>query len=294
MDDCRHVIEKYANSLPFDCPFSFRKNSTIGVGGEAKIAFYPRTIEEMTSLLGALDRDGVSYAVLGALSNVLPKDGKSDQVIISTKKLSSVIFGEEIFALAGTSTPCFLKECKAYGFTGGEFLTGIPCTLGGAIYMNAGVQGAYMDSIVSDVLVYKDGKTSIYSKADCDFSYKHSVFMHEKSVIVGATFVLKKASDTIVEERIAYYKGRRKARPKGRSMGCVFKNPQGKIAGKLIEECALKGRRIGGAYVSEKHANFILSDGDKAQDVKQLIQEIKSVVFTRTGVLLEEEIRYLD
>lgn len=118
--------------------------------------------------------------------------------------------------------------------------------------------------------------------------------MQDGSVIVGAHFALNQASLDEIEEREEYYKERRKHLPKGRSMGCVFKNPEGLSAGELIEKSGLKGLRLGGAYVSEEHANFIINGGGAtASDVKKLIQLIKNAVHAQYGVRLEEEIRYL-
>lgn len=295
MDGYRHFYQKYLHLAPFESPFSYRKHSTIGVGGEAKIAFFPRTIDEAVALFSALDADGQQYVVLGCLSNVLPRDGLSDKIVVCTKQLTGVSFEKDsAFALAGTTTGGFLKACKEQGVCGAEFLVGIPCTIGGAVYMNAGAADVYMESIVKKVLVYADGKTIWRQKDDCGYAYKHSAFMDGKTVILGICLEVSSASREEIEERTAYFRDKRKSLPKGRSMGCVFKNPAGGFAGKLIEEAGLKGKRIGGAYVSDKHANFILADGINACDVKTLIEEIKRTVYVKTGVKLEEEIRYLD
>lgn len=290
MDDWRHFYEKYLSLSPFESPFSFRKHSTIGCGGEARIAFFPRTVEEAVSLLSALDDDGIDYIVLGCLSNVLPKDGISDKVVVCTKKLS----GFDGDVLAGTTVGAFLKVCKAKGLSGGEFLVGIPCTMGGAAYMNAGVAGAYFSDIVRGLTVYKDGKLHRYTKDDCRYAYKHSIFMEEGGVILSLALNLRPASIEEIEKETARYLSRRKHLPKGRSMGCVFKNPDGRFAGELIEEAGLKGLREGDAFVSDVHANFVINEGNRAEDVRTLIKKVKAQVLQKTGVELEEEIKYLD
>ena len=291
MDSCRHFYEKYLQLAPFESPFSFRKHSTIGCGGEARIAFYPRTLDEAVSLLKTLDEDGQKYVVLGALSNVLPPDGLSDTIVVSTKRLMGL--QEDNFVLAGTTVGAFLKSCKALRKSGAEFLVGIPCTLGGAVYMNAGAAGVYIEDVVKKVLVYKEGEVKVYQKCDCHYAYKQSVFMQDGGVILGAWLDLQSAELEEIEARLAFFREKRKDLPKGRSMGCIFKNPFGLYAGRLIEEAGLKGKRIGGAYVSCSHANFILNDGGSSQDVKDLIELIKATVFARFKIKLEEEIRYL-
>ena len=291
MEDYRHFYQKYLQLAPYESPFSYRKHSTIGCGGEAKIAFYPRTIDEAVSLLRELEKDKQKYVVLGALSNVLPPDGLSDTIVVSTKRL--VGLEEDNFFLAGKTVGSFLKSCKVMGKSGAEFLVGIPCTLGGAVYMNAGAAGVYIDTIFQKALVYKDGKLHVYEKTDCHYAYKQSVFMQDGGVILGVWLDLKPAKQEEIDDRLAFFREKRKDLPKGRSMGCVFKNPFGFYAGRLIEEAGLKGKRIGGAYVSYSHANFILNDEGSSQDVKDLIKLIKAAVYERFKIKLEEEIRYL-
>ncbi|MBR2023164.1 MAG: UDP-N-acetylmuramate dehydrogenase, partial [Clostridia bacterium] len=200
-----------------------------------------------------------------------------------------------IFAQAGVSSAKLLRFCEHVCKTGAEFLEGIPCTIGGALYMNAGVAGAYIGDIVRFVKVYYRGKVSILSVEDCKYAYKSSVFMQDDFLILGAKLSLLDATKTEILEKKATYKARRAHLPKGKSMGCVFKNPQGISAGKWIEGAGLKGLRIGGAKISEEHANFIINENNATTaDVKQLISVIKNAVRIQYGVELQEEIRYLD
>ena len=274
--------------------FDFSKKSSIGLGGRAEICFSPQSLTELSALLGMLERDKISYYVLGNLTNVLPSDAGTRRAIVRLNNLREIIFSERVFAYAGVQASAFVNACRKSGLSGAEFLCGIPCTLGGALFMNAGAGGRYIDSIVDSVLVYRQGGLTLYSKKDCQYAYKSSVFMQDGSVIVGAHFALNQASLDEIEEREEYYKERRKHLPKGRSMGCVFKNPEGLSAGELIEKSGLKGLRLCGAYVSEEHANFIINGGGAtASDVKKLIQLIKNAVRAQYGVRLEEEIRYL-
>ena len=276
-------------------PFDFKKNSAIGCGGEAAIAFYPESVEEVAALIEKLNKDGIKYHVLGNLSNVLPPDGFLPFAVIHTKKLVGMAFGETVFAYAGTTSGALLRACRREKRGGAEFLSGIPCTIGGALYMNAGADGKYVAEIVENVLVLREGKKRILSLEECQYSYKKSLFMENEDVILGASLRLERTTEEDIAKREAYYQKRRLHLPKGKSMGCVFKNPQGSFAGALIEGCGLKGMRIGGAQISKEHANFIINDkGATSTDVRSLITLAKNAVYSQYGICLEEEIRYLN
>lgn len=280
----------------FQCkaPFDFSRHSSIGCGGKARVAFYPRSVEETVVLLNKLKTDGVPYSVLGNLTNVLPCDGDTDTVVVCLKAMNGIAVSEETFAYAGATASGLLRACKAANKSGGEFLYGVPCTLGGALYMNAGAGGVYICEIVKSVLVYDGEKTRILSVKDCEYSYKKSAFMQNGNVILGASLRLETADLPTIESREEYYMQRRKHLPKGRSMGCIFKNPTVGFAGELIEKSGLKGLRVGGAKVSEEHANFIINDRNaSARDIRALISLIKNAVWSQYGVKLEEEIEYL-
>lgn len=290
-------LQRFSDYTQFasETPFHFAKNSSIGVGGKADIVFYPRSTAEFALLLKKLKTDGVNYYVLGNLTNVLPPDENTERVIIRTTKLNGVLATDSgVFAYAGVTSGALLAACKRAGKSGAEFLQGVPCTLGGALYMNAGAGGVYMDSVVESVLVYREGGTKILSVQECAYAYKQSAFMSNDDVILGASLRLQKASAEEIERREKAFVARRAHLPKGRSMGCVFKNPSGVFAGELIERSGLKGIRIGNAKVSEIHANFIINEGNAtAEDIRSLIILIKNAVFAQYGVKLEEEIRYL-
>ncbi len=277
-------------------PFSFAKNSSIGCGGYAEICFCPKNVAELTSLVDRLKKDGIGYYILGNLTNVLPPDDITDRAIIRTKNINGIVFTDNgAFVYAGVNSGALLTACKREQKSGAEFLNGVPCTLGGALYMNAGAGGVYIDEIVESVFVLRNGKTLLLKRSDCGYAYKHSAFMENGDVILGASLRLQNATAEEISAKESYYANRRKHLPKGRSMGCVFKNPNNAIAGELIEKSGFKGMRIGGAKVSEEHANFIMNDnGATAGQIRSLITVIKNGVFAQYGVHLEEEIRYLD
>ncbi len=282
-------------NIELESPFDLAKNSSIGCGGTAKTAYFPRSVAEMTSLVQALERANVPYYAVGNMTNVLPPDGESERVFVVTKRMKSIAAENGFFAEAGVTGGAILRECKRRRLSGAEFLEGIPCTLGGALYMNAGVGGAYIGDIVESVTVLRSGQILTLPKAECGYAYKKSVFMQNDDLIVGATLRLTEASETEIEERTAYYAAKRAHLPKGKSMGCVFKNPEGLVAGKLVEGAGLKGFRVGGARVSEKHANFILNDKNATSaQIRSLIGIVKNAVFAQYKIRLEEEIRYLE
>ena len=275
--------------------YDFSKNSTIGVGGSSPLAVFPNNLSKAVELLDFLRKENLPFYPLGNLSNVLPTDGVSKRLVFSTKKLNAVSHEKGLFVEAGVTSGALLSFCKQRALTGAEFLFGIPCTLGGALYMNAGVAGRYISEIVESVTAYIDGKVETLSVEDCNYAYKQSVFMQTDGVILGARLRLKVATGEEVARKIAYYAERRLHLPKGKSMGCVFKNPPDVSAGKLVEGAGLKGMRLGGAVVSKEHANFIINDKKAtARDIKSLILLIKNAVFAQYKIKLEEEIRYLE
>ncbi len=288
----QYTFERY-KEFSQEIPFSFSKHTTIGCGGTSNRAFYPKNTVQLTSLLKKLQEDKIFYCVLGNGSNVLPSDDNSEKVVVSTKHLTATFLTENgAFAYTGVTSAALLRFCKMNRYSGVEFLQGIPCTLGGALFMNAGVSGKYIADVVQNVLVYRDGKIRLLSKAECGYAYKQSVFMNNEDVIIGAALSLTRASEADIEENEKFYALRRAHLPKGKSMGCVFKNPDGAFAGDLIERSGLKGLKIGGAYVSTQHANFIINDGNAtSKDIQTLIEMIKNAVFAQYGIRLEEEIR---
>ncbi|MBE7084814.1 MAG: UDP-N-acetylmuramate dehydrogenase [Clostridiales bacterium] len=283
--------EKYAR-YNVEIPFEFARHASIGCGGRACVGIYPRTIEELLTLVQSLEKDALPYCVVGNMTNVLPCEGEIEKVIVNTSKM---LWEEQSGILpVGVSSVKLLRYCEEKELGGAEFLEGIPCTLGGALYMNAGVSGKYVAELVDTVFVYREGKTHELVQKDCGYAYKQSVFMDGKTLILGAKLALVKSSVERIKEERQRYRKRRAHLPKGKSMGCVFKNPTLQSAGSLIDGAGLKGLRVGGAKVSETHANFILNDnGATSQDIRTLIETIKRAVFAKYKIRLEEEIRYL-
>ena len=280
------------NGIPSERPFDFSQHSTVGCGGTAKVAFYPSNEEEVKTLLAAYPK---AWTAVGNLSNVLPPDEGLDKTVICTKRLTEIVPTKQgVYVSAGVTSGRLIQYMQETGLSGAEFVAGIPCTVGGLLYMNGGARGRYIADIVQSVRIIRDGKRIELPNAACQYSYKNSVFMHTDDFILGGTLRLEDKGHFAVAEEVRRYLQMRTHLPKGKSMGCVFKNPDGRSAGALIEGAGLKGLRVGGAKVSEIHANFIINDQNAtSKDICTLITLIKNAVQAQYGVVLEEEIRYL-
>lgn len=275
-------------------PYNFSLHTTYGVGGNANIAYFPKTILQAKAVYDSLVRQKVPFIVTGNGSNLLVSDKGFRGAVISLSELRGIIRtgSNTLFCLAGTTVGELLNYCKKRCLSGLEYLVGIPATIGGAAFMNAGVCGvAFGDNIVK-VRIY-NGKTVILNKKQCNFAYRYSTMRDINALITGVTVNVVGSDERTIEERLSYYRQRRLKLPKGRSCGCVFKNPAGFSAGYLIEAGGLKGKRIGGAVVSENHANFILNCGASADDIKKLISLVKSRVAEKFGIELQEEVVYI-
>lgn len=274
--------------------FSFADRTTFGCGGRAKCAFYPSDFREMRAVYDALSSAGERIFVLGNGSDVLASDRGFEGYVICTKNFRGIFRtgANTLFCRAGTQVSALMEYCKISGFSGLEYLVNIPATIGGITYMNG---GAFSHSISDNVTTVKfyDGKIRSFMQKNCKFGYKYSTMRDINGIISGVELKFTQSTSQIVAEKICEYKSARSAQPAGRSCGCVFKNPDGLFAGKLIEEAGLKGVKIGEAYVSPNHANFIINGGNSAADVRRLIELIKRKVYEKFSVALEEEVVYI-
>lgn len=270
--------------------FSFARHTTIGCGGTASVAAFPSE-EECAELLSYLSRYGIPFCFLGAGANVLPSDERFEGVVVRFSRMRRIVTdGGFLYAGAGVTGGTLCRFARERSLGGFEPLTGIPTTAGGALVMNAGVPDGHISDLVVRVYGIETGKAKVFETKDCLFAQKSSIFQ-SGIAITGAVFRAEKIARSEIDRRTAYFRSRRAHLPKGRSMGCVFVNPEGISAGRLIDECGLKGFSVGGARVSEEHANFILNEGGTAQDIARLIEVVKERVREKTGIALREEIR---
>ncbi|MGN0817735.1 MAG: UDP-N-acetylmuramate dehydrogenase [Candidatus Coproplasma sp.] len=286
--------ESLIKQTPHTDDFKFSDNTTYGLGGVARRAYFPVNIPQAAAVFDLLRENGTKKVILGCGSNVLASDRPFYGAVLCTKKLCGIvrINHNTVFCLAGTTVAGLLRYCRRRLLGGLEFLYGIPATVGGLAYMNGGADGKYIAGVVRQVKIY-DGKFKNLSAERCGFGVKKSAMQKKDCLIVGVFLSVYSSSAGEIQDKLDYYKARRSHLPKGRSCGCAFKNPPCIPAGKLIEQAGLKGKRIGGAYVSPIHANFIINDGGSADDVRKLIFTVRREVYNYCGVLLEEEVDYI-
>lgn len=267
--------------------------STFGIGGPARYFVEVDSIQQLQDVICQCNHDRLPFHLVGKGSNSLFDDRGYDGLIILNKIDFCQIEGTEVSVGAGFSFSLLGVKTARKGLAGLEFASGIPATVGGAIYMNAGANGAEVCERLTEVTyIDEHGQLQILPRSALHFSYRHSCFQGKKGAIAAAKFSLipDESARKKQLEIIAY---RTKTQPYGdKSCGCVFRNPLGAGAGALIDRCGLKGKKIGEAEVSALHANFIVNrTGACAKDVMELAAHVKECVKAQTGVELEMELR---
>jgi len=267
-------------------------------GGAADLLVFPRSVEQVQRVLAAVKQENLPLTVLGNASNLIVKDGGiRGLVMLLTDMQELVLEGNQLKAASGAALIEASRQAAASGLTGLEFACGIPGSIGGAIYMNAGAYGGEVKDVISQVeVVTRDGQLKTYAGADCDFSYRHSRFQEGDEVILGVTFDLAPGDQSAIDSKVAEltYLRQSKQPLEYPSCGSVFKRPEGYFAGKLIQDAGLQGYQVGGAQVSTKHAGFIVNvDHATATDYLEVIEHIRLVVWARTGVFMEPEVRII-
>lgn len=269
-------------------------HTTLSIGGPCRALCYPRKVAEVVELVRILDENGAPFFVIGNGSNVLALDGETDAVVIKTQKMGTMtVSANEITADCGVSLPFLSAVATRRGLSGLEFACGIPGTVGGAVICNAGAFGKETADVLKSITVLQtDGKIVTLQKEDCGFSYRKSAV---QGIVLSATFSLSPKKESEIASAVKEYTERRKrTQPNGKSAGSVFLASGGVPAAKLIDEAGLKGLTIGGAQVSDKHANFILNvGGATATDYQKLMSAVQYAVYGKTGVLLTPEIRII-
>ncbi len=269
--------------------------TTFGIGGPAKWFLQVDTIEDLALVIQECKATSIPYFILGKGSNVLFDDRGFDGLVILNKICWIKHEDALVHAGAGYSFSLLGSQTARKGWSGLEFASGIPASVGGAVYMNAGANGVEVSNVLLDVTyVTEEGQIERFSRESLYFSYRTSSFQTMKGAIAAATFQLK-PSVSARKEQLAIIDYRTRTQPYGElSAGCVFRNPVEKSAGALIEQCGLKGIRVGGAEVSTLHSNFIVNKGGAtAQHVLELAAFVQQRVKEVTGIDLEMEVRYV-
>lgn len=265
------------------------------VGGPADLLFIARTREELIASVQLARDISLPVTVIGYGANVLVSDRGIRGLVVVNRAEEITVSGERITAESGTNLVTLARRACEEGLSGLEFLIGIPGTVGGAIVGNAGTRDEWIGDRVDKVEVLApDGKLQWLEQRELDFDYRRSRLQRTGEIVLRAVLLGRKAPRGDIEQRMDQMLAARKNQPTGPSTGSVFKNPPGDFAGRLIESCGLKGYRIGGAKISEQHANFIINTGGAtAQEIKALIETARQEVGRKVGIWLEEEVRYL-
>ena len=275
---------------------SFRAMTTLRIGGEARIVVYPKNILALTQILREINEAGASYKLIGKGSNLLCSDDLYNGVVIRLDRtFTDHYFDHEFcYAEAGCSIIALAYEAMKNSLSGLEFASGIPGTVGGVTFMNAGAYKSSMSEIIQEVFVYRDGQLVWMDASECGFSYRTSIFQSHPDWIVLAVKMKLHSGDE--EEIRGLMEQRRERRMNSQplslpSAGSVFRNPDTRPAWQYIEDIGYRGKRIGGACVSDKHVNFIVNqDNASAQDYLLLAEEIKEKVKAQFGVELKMEV----
>ena len=283
----------------------FQKNvllknyTTFRIGGRARYFFAAGTKEKIIWAIKRAKEKKLPFFILGGGSNLLVSDEGFKGLIIKIQNTKYQILNTKIIAEAGTPLGQLVNIAAISGLSGLEWAVAIPGTIGGAVFGNAGIPEGLMKDIVRkvEVLDVKDLSFRTYNSKECKFNYRSSIFKKKKNlVIISTELQLKNGDKNKIKEKIKKYLNRKKEKQPLNcpSAGSVFMNPEGFFAGKLIERAGLKGEKIGGAEISEKHANFIVNSGKaSSQDVIKLINLIKKQVKKKFKVVLKEEIQFL-
>lgn len=277
-----------------------KNHTTVRVGGNCDAFVTPSSISQIVNVIKELKNRKIKYYVIGNGSNLLVSDENINAVIINLGiKFSKIDFdGNKVTALSGCAVPKLALEAKKKGLSGLEFACGVPGTVGGAVFMNAGCYGSDFSQIVEEV-TYLDKEDNIKTikNKDIHFGYRESIFKDNKDfVILSATFKLEKADISKIEEKMKENSlARRTKQPlEYPNFGSTFKRPEGYFVGKLIQDAGLRGYKIGGAQVSEKHTGFIVNvDNASCRDIIELIRYIQKVVYEKFEVKLEPEVEFI-
>lgn len=282
------------------CDYPLKDCCSFGIGGTALFYATPESIDGLFNLVEFATKHSLRYKIIGNGTNLLFSDNGFKGLIISTKKLIavSVVEDNKMLASAGVCLSSLIHISQKNGLCGLEFAVGIPGTLGGAIVMNAGAEGSEISSVIESVTIIENGDIRVLTNSQLDFGYRSSYFLsNPTSIILFAELKLNPINSLEqIKDRMKKNLYRRNStQPKQKSAGCVFKKCEDIPAGLLIDQAGLKGQMIGGAKVSEVHANFIVNENNAtAKDVKSLIKLVQQKVYKQFKKTLQLEIEIIE
>lgn len=280
--------------VPFREHEPLARHTSMGVGGPALVMAFPRTPDELRRTLALRAELGVPHRVLGGGSNLVVGDEGLDELVINTEQLAHVTLASDgrVTAEGGANLIRTVVRCCRAGWRGLQSAVGIPGSVGGAAVMNAGAYGFSISEAMADIVVYDEAGLRMLPPEGWRFRYRGSS-IPEGAAVAELQLRLRPGDAQELGREIRELQLQRvRSQPGGRNAGCVFKNPPGAAAGRLIDQLGLKGTRIGGAVVSERHANFVVNDqGARAQDVLDLLELVRERVLREAGVELELEVK---
>ncbi|AEH53503.1 UDP-N-acetylmuramate dehydrogenase [Heyndrickxia coagulans] len=294
LQDLRSLI--YPREILEDEPLS--KYTFTKTGGKADILIFPETYEEVQKTVRFASLNGVPYTILGNGSNLIIKDGGIRGIVLILTKLAKISHtGNDITAQCGAAIIDVSRYALKQNLTGLEFACGIPGSVGGALYMNAGAYGGEIKDVLKSALVLtKTGKMKRLEKSDLSFQYRKSSIAENGEIALEGTFSLKPGDAQEIKAKMDELTSLRESKQplEYPSCGSVFKRPPGYFAGKLIQDSGLQGKRIGGVEVSTKHAGFMVNvGGGTATDYMNLIKFVQKTVKEKFGVDLETEVKII-
>lgn len=273
------------------------KHTSFKIGGNADAYIKINNLSKLSAILKECKDSNVDYMIIGNGSNILVSDEGIRGTVIRLDgdfRKITLVDDTTVFCGAGATLAYLCKYALNCGLSGLEFAWGIPGTVGGAVFMNAGAYDSEMKNVVHSVShISPSGEIGRIEKENLNFGYRTSVYRNNNMIITGVTLKLKKGNSDEIREKMDDYMSRRSSKQplEYPSAGSVFKRPEGNFAGALIEQCGLKGKSCGGAQVSEKHAGFIINKSNAtAKNVRDLISEIQTTVSDKTGCNLECEL----
>ncbi len=293
MSELLNTLQQYGN---VDTDAVLQRMTTFRIGGKADYVVYPKNMIALAEVIQLLKKENIPFKVLGKGSNILCSDEDFHGVIIRLDRTFNEYYYNEnmVVAQAGVSLIALAYDAMKRGLSGLEWACGIPGTVGGAIFMNAGAYKSSMKEIVTEVLIYRDGDFVWMSNEECGFDYRKSVFQsHPDWLVVAVRMQLQEGNINEIRELVDNRKARRmETQPlEYPSAGSVFRNPEGSFAWKYIDELGLRGKQIGGAQISSKHPNFIVNVGGAcANDVMALVKMINDGMQERYGFTLKMEV----
>ena len=284
-------------NIEYICNEPMKNHTTFKVGGNAEFFVKVKSVDELSALIKFITQNNIPYFILGKGSNLLVSDeGIKGVVIILDGDFEKVEVNEEtITAGAGASLTKMCRTALDNSLSGLEFAYGIPGTVGGAVIMNAGAYGGEMKDILQKVTVLTpDGTMQTLSVEELELSYRHSIIPEKGYLVISAVLKLQPGNADEIQSIMDDLKEKRVSKQplEYPSAGSTFKRPEGYFAGKLIQDAGLRGFRVGGAQVSEKHCGFIINrDQATSTDICQLMQQVSEIVYEKFGVRLEPEVK---